>query len=125
MLRNTQTDPTWVGKTYLACALVHKACLMGYSSTYCRLQNLLREIITARADKQSLILLEFLETRYGNKSTLVPAQVPIGHWPENIGDPTLEDAILGRLVHSTRKILLKGESTRKKYSTFMKEVKKA
>jgi DNA replication protein DnaC len=147
------TGPTGVGKTYLACALVHKACLMGHSAVYRRLPNLLREITIARADgsypkkmaayaktslialddwgldrltrEQSLDLLELLEDRHGIKSTLVAAQVPIEHWHEIIGDPTLADAILDRLVHSAHKIQLKGESMRKKYSTLTKEEQKA
>jgi DNA replication protein DnaC len=75
--------------------------------------------------EQSLDLLELLEDRHGLKSTLVAAQVPIDHWHEIIGDPTLADAILDRLVHSAHKIQLKGESLRKKYSTLTKEEQKA
>jgi hypothetical protein len=71
--------------------------------------------------EQSLDLLELLEDRHGLKSTLVAAQVPIDHWHEIIGDPTLADAILDRLVHSAHKIQLKGESMRKKYSTLTQE----
>jgi DNA replication protein DnaC len=120
---------------------------------YRRLPNLLREITIARAEgsypkkmaayaktglialddwgldrltrEQSLDLLELLEDRHGIKSTLVAAQVPIDHWHEIIGDPTLADAILDRLVHSAHKIQLKGESMRKKYSTLTKEEQKA
>jgi DNA replication protein DnaC len=147
------TGPTGVGKTYLACALVHKACLMGYSALYHRLPNLLREITIARADgsypqkmtafakaslialddwgldrltrEQRLDLLELLEDRHGLKSTLVAAQIPLDHWHEIIGDPTLADAILDRLVHSAHKIELKGESMRKKYSTLTQEEQKS
>jgi DNA replication protein DnaC len=147
------TGPTGAGKTYLACALVHKACLMGYSALYRRLPNLLREITIARADgsyakkmaayakaslialddwgldhltrEQSLDLLELLEDRHGLKSTLVAAQVPVDHWHGIIGDPTLADAILDRLVHSAHKIELKGESMRKKYSTLTQEEQKS
>lgn len=146
------TGPTGAGKTYLACALVHKACLMGHSALYHRLPNLLREITIARADgsytkkmaayaktnlialddwglerltrEQALDLLELLEDRHGLKSTLVAAQVPIDHWHEIIGDPTLADAILDRLVHSAHKIELKGESMRKKYSALTREEQK-
>ena len=143
------TGPTGAGKTYLACALVHKACLEGHNALYRRLPNLLREVAMARGDgsypkvmaayaradlialddwgldrltrEQALDLLELLEDRHGLKSTLVAAQVPIDHWHEIIGDPTLADAILDRLVHSAHKIELKGESMRKKYSTLTKE----
>ena len=59
-------------------------------------------------------LLEILEDRHGLKSTLVTSQLPIEHWHEQIGDPTLADAILDRLVHSAHKIKLNGESMRKK-----------
>lgn len=146
------TGPTGAGKTYLACALVHKACLEGYSAVYRRLPNLLRDIAMARADgnyhkkmaayaktnlialddwgldrltrEQALDLLELLEDRHGLKSTLVAAQVPIDHWHEIIGDPTLADAILDRLVHSAHKIELKGESMRKKYSALTQEEQK-
>ena len=58
--------------------------------------------------------LEILEDRHGLKSTLVTSQLPIEHWHEQIGDPTLADAILDRLIHSSHKIKLKGDSTRKK-----------
>lgn len=143
------TGPTGAGKTYLACALVHKACLEGHNALYRRLPNLLREIAISRGDgsypkvmaayaradlialddwgldrltrEQALDLLELLEDRHGLKSTMVAAQVPIDHWHEIIGDPTLADAILDRLVHSAHKIELKGESMRKKYSTLTKE----
>lgn len=147
------TGPTGVGKTYLACAMVHKARLMGHSAIYRRLPNLLGEISIAKADgsypkkmaayakarlialddwgldrltrEQSLDLLELLEDRHGLKSTLVAAQVPVEHWHEIIGDPTLADAILDRLVHSAHRIQFKGESMRKKYSTLTKEDQKA
>ncbi len=135
------TGPTGAGKTYLTCALAHKACLEGYSTIYRRLPNLLRGITIAKVDgsypkkmaalaktsllaldgwgldrltrEQSLDLLDILEDRHGLKSTLVAAQVPIDHWHEIIGDPTLADAILDRLVHSAHRIELKGESMRK------------
>lgn len=137
------TGPTGVGKTYLACALTHKACLEGHPAFYRRLPNLLDELTMARGDgrypnvmatyaradlltlddwglhklnqQQRLDLLELLEDRYGLKSTIVTAQVPVDHWHEIIGDPTLADAILDRLVHNAYKIQLKGESMRKKY----------
>jgi len=137
------TGPTGVGKTYIACALAHKACLEGYPALYRRLPNLLRELAMARGDgrypkvmaayaradllalddwgldklnqEQRLDLLELLEDRYGLKSTIVTAQVPVEQWHDVIGDPTLADAILDRLVHNAYRIQLKGESMRKKY----------
>ncbi|MBW1713193.1 MAG: ATP-binding protein, partial [Deltaproteobacteria bacterium] len=75
--------------------------------------------------EQALDLLELLEDRHGLKSTLVAAQAPIDHWHEIIGDPTLADAILDRLVHSAHKIELKGESMRKKYSALTQEEQKS
>lgn len=137
------TGPTGVGKTYLACAFTHKACLEGYSAQYRRLPKLLAELAVARGDgrypkvmaahaktdllvlddlgidrlsrEERLDLLELLEDRYGLKSTLVAAQIPIDQWHEIIGDPTLADAILDRLVHNAHKIELMGESMRIKY----------
>lgn len=139
------TGPTGAGKTYLACALIHKACLEGYSALYRRLPNLLAELAMARGDgryprimaayakadllamddwgitrltkEQRLDLLELIEDRHALKSTIVAAQVPIDLWHDMIGDPTLADAILDRLVHSAYKMELKGESMRKKYES--------
>lgn len=133
--------PTGVGKTYLACALAHKACLEGYSTLYKRLPALLREMAAAKGDgsypklmnayaktdlmviddwglarfdqEQRLDLLELLEDRYHFRSTLVTSQLPVDQWHEVIGDPTLADAILDRLVHNAYHISLKGESMRK------------
>lgn len=132
---------TGVGKSYLACALAHKACLEGYSAIYMRLPRLFEELRLAKADgrygklmldyaKTNLLvlddwgltpmtdtqrrdLLELLEDRYGRKSTIVTSQLPVTSWHEAIGDPTLADAILDRLVHNAHKIELKGESMRK------------
>ena len=133
--------PTGVGKSYLACALAHKACLEGYSALYLRLPRLFEELRLAKADgrygklmlsyaKTDLLvlddwgltpmtdpqrrdLLELLEDRYGRKSTIVTSQLPVTSWHEAIGDPTLADAILDRIVHNAHKIKLKGESMRK------------
>ncbi len=133
--------PTGVGKSYLACALAHKGCLEGYSALYLRLPRLFEELRLAKADgrygklmlgyaKTDLLvlddwgltpmtdpqrrdLLELLEDRYGRKSTIVTSQLPVTSWHEAIGDPTLADAILDRIVHNAHKIELKGESMRK------------
>ena len=133
--------PTGGGKSYLACALAHKACLEGYTSLYLRLPRLFEELRLAKTDgrygklmldyaKTDLLvlddwglapmtdlqrrdLLELLEDRYGKKSTVVTSQLPVTSWHEAIGDPTLADAILDRLVHNAHKIELKGESMRK------------
>ena len=136
------TGPTGVGKSWLACALGHKACREGYSVLYLRLTRLWRELAVSRGDgrylkllaglaRMDLIilddlgtealgeaerhdLLEILEDRYERRSTLVTSQLPVGHWHETIGDPTMADAILDRLVHNAHKLVLKGESMRKK-----------
>ena len=133
--------PTGVGKSYLGCALGHKAALEGHSTLYLRLPRLFEELRLAKADgrygklmlgyaKTDLLilddwglapmtdlqrrdLLELLEDRYGKKSTIVTSQLPVTAWHEAIGDPTLADAILDRLVHNAYKIELKGESMRK------------
>jgi DNA replication protein DnaC len=136
------TGPTGVGKTYLACAFAQKACREGYSTLYLRMTKLFEDLALAKGDgrylkllasfaKADLLvlddygleqlgrdqrhdLLEILEDRHALKSTLVTSQLPIDHWHEQIGDPTLADAILDRLVHSAHKIKLNGESMRKK-----------
>jgi DNA replication protein DnaC len=136
--------PTGVGKTYLACALAQKACREGYSAVYFRLPRLLHELSIAKADgrydkllagigrtdllvlddwgldkfvkEQRHDLLEILEDRHGLRSTLITSQLPVKHWHEIIADPTLADAILDRLVHNAYKLVLDGESMRKKQS---------
>ena len=135
------TGPTGVGKTWLACALAHKACREGYTAQYVRLTRLLRELTIAKGDGQysklltSLAkvdvlilddwglmklsaenrrdLLEVLEDRHGRRSTIATSQLPIEEWHGVIGDATLADAILDRLVHNAYKINLRGESMRK------------
>jgi len=136
------TGPTGVGKSYLACALAQKACREGYRTLYFRLTRLLQELTMARGDgrygkmlinlaKNDLLviddwglaplddhgrrdILEILEDRHNVRSTLVTSQIPVQNWHEIIGDPTLADAILDRLVHNAYKITLKGESMRKR-----------
>ena len=135
------TGPTGVGKTWLACALAHKACREGYTAQYVRLTRLLRELTIAKGDGQYaklltnlakvdvLILddwglmklsaenrrdlLEVLEDRHGRRSTIATSQLPMDQWHDVIGDATLADAILDRLVHNAYKINLRGESMRK------------
>jgi DNA replication protein DnaC len=139
------TGPTGIGKTWMACALGQKACREGYSALYLRLPRLLQEIPIAKADgrypkfmaslaKADLILLddwglavlsdenrrdllELLEDRHGRRATLVTSQLPLDHWHQALGDPTLADAILDRLVHNAYKIALKGDSMRKRLAT--------
>jgi DNA replication protein DnaC len=135
------TGPTGVGKTFIACALAHKACREGYRALYLRCPRLFQQLSLARADgsygrllarlaKVQLLvlddlglapmndsdrrdLLEVIEDRHGSGSTLVASQLPIEHWHDNIGDPTLADAILDRLIHNAHKITLQGASMRK------------
>ena len=137
--------PTGVGKSYLACALAHKACLEGYTALYLRLPRLFEELRLAKADgrygklmlgyaKTDLLvlddwgltsmtdpqrrdLLELMEDRYGLKSTIITSQLPVTAWHEAIGDPTMADAILDRIVHNAHKIEMKGESMRKSRKT--------
>lgn len=134
--------PTGVGKTWIACALAQQACRQGFSSRYLRAPRLFEDLHLAHADgrfpklmasyaKTDLIvlddwglasldaparrdLLELLDDRHGQRSTLLTSQLPVEHWHEVIGDPTLADAILDRLVHSAYRITLKGESMRKR-----------
>lgn len=136
------TGPTGVGKSWLACALAHKGCQSGYTALYCRLPRLLESLSLARGDgsyakqmsrlaktnvlilddwglgsltsEQRRDLLEILEDRHGSKSTIVTSQVPVDKWHDVIGDPTLADAILDRLVHGAYKFKLDGESMRKR-----------
>lgn len=136
------TGPTGVGKSYLACAFAQKACREGYSAVYIRIGRLFEDLGLARGDgrymkmltglartdllilddfglapltqEQRLDLLEILEDRNGLRSTLVTSQLSVEFWHEQIGDPTLADAILDRLVHNAHTMKLKGDTMRKK-----------
>lgn len=136
--------PTGTGKSFLASALGHKACLEGFTVRYMRCPRLFQELSVAKGDgrylklihqiskSQVLILddwgvspleeghrrdlLEILDDRHQYASTIVTSQLPLKHWHDFIGDPTLADAILDRLIHNAHKIELKGESMRKKKS---------
>ena len=138
------TGPAGVGKTWLACALAHKACRDGYTARYLRLPRLAQELPIAKADgryerllreiaRTNLLilddwglmslddatrrdLLEILDDRHNRKSTLVTSQLPVSRWHEYIGEPTLADAILDRLVHNAYRLELEGESMRKTYA---------
>ena len=137
--------PTGIGKTYLSCALAHRASRVGMSAFYTRSPKLYYALAMARADgsyarmlaklaKTSVLviddlgmaqmteaerndLLEVIEDRHGSASTVITSQLPVEHWHEVIGDPTIADAILDRLVHNAHKITLKGESMRKRKSS--------
>jgi len=135
------TGPTGAGKSYLACALGNKACREGYRVLYYRVSRLFQELAIARGDgrydkllrslartdllvlddwgtapltdEQRRDLFEVTEDRYDCGSTLIAAQLPVKHWHDTIGDPTIADAILDRLIHNAYTITLKGESMRK------------
>jgi DNA replication protein DnaC len=119
--------PAGVGKSWLACALGHTACREDFSVAYHRLPRLFVTLALARTDllilddwgpeklndEQRRDLLEIIEDRYEKRSTIVTSPVPVDHWYDMIGNPTLADAILDRLVHSAYRIELSGESLRK------------
>jgi len=136
------TGPTGVGKTWLACALGHQACREGFPTRALRLPRLLQELplskgdgrypklmtalaktallilddwgLAALSDENRRDLLELLEDRHDRRATLVTSQLPVEHWHEALGNPTLADAMLDRLVHNASKIPLTGESMRKR-----------
>lgn len=136
------TGPTGVGKTFLACALANRACRSGYRSLYLRTTKFYYQMALSRGDgsygktmnKLAKIhvliiddfglapttemerkdLLEIIEERHGSASTIITSQLPVESWHAAIGDPTLADAILDRLVHNAHKINMKGGSMRKK-----------
>lgn len=136
------TGPCGSGKTYIACALGHQACLQGYPVRYYRLSRLLLSLQQAKADgsyhkqlqqlaKTHLLiiddwgletlqpaqrhdLMEIMDDRYTHQATLIISQLPTDQWYASIGDNTLADAILDRLMHNAHRIKLNGESMRKK-----------
>jgi DNA replication protein DnaC len=136
------TGPCGVGKSFLACALGHKACLEGFTVVYTRAERLFEDLALSHADgryarlmayfskKQVLIiddwglsaiseqagkdLLEILEDRHGIHSTIMVSQVSSEHWHKLIPNPTIADAILDRLIHNAHTITIHGDSLRKK-----------
>lgn len=137
----TICGPTGVGKSWLACALGHKACRDNRSVLYQRVPKLFGDLVLARGDGryaritralggvQLLILddwglepldaqarhdlLEILEERYGRRSTIITSQLPVEDWHAVIADPTYADAILDRLVHNAHRLNLSGDSLRR------------
>ncbi len=138
------TGPTGCGKTYLACVLANQACRHGLSVRYFRTSRLLESLSVAHGDgrfprliqqlakidvlvlddwglekmtlSQRNDVLEIMEDRHGLRSTLITSQLPVTQWHKSIGDATLADAILDRLLHNSHKLKLKGESMRKALS---------
>lgn len=139
------TGPTGCGKTYLACALGHQACRLGFTVLYARAPRLFEELRLAHADgtfsrrlkqlarvnvlilddwglntltrAQCQDLMELIDDRHTTASTVITSQLPTRQWHEHLGDATLADAILDRLLHNAHKIHLSGESIRKKKAT--------
>ena len=136
------TGPTGAGKSFIACALGHRACLHGYRTLYFRLPRLLHDLAIARGDgrygkimksisraelliiddwglvkvteQEQMDFLEILEDRYGIHSTIIASQVAHSHWHELMSNPTIADAILDRFIHNAYKIDIVGDSMRKK-----------
>lgn len=136
------TGSTGVGKSFIATAIGYKACTMGYKVMYFSINKLFSKLKMAKADgsylkeidrieKQDLIILddfglqsldnlkrqdfmEIIEDRHGKRSTIIASQLPVSVWHEVIGEQTIADAILDRMVHNSLRIDLKGESLRRK-----------
>lgn len=137
------TGPTGVGKSYIATAIGHQACIYGYKTLYFNFGKLIPVLKLKKADgsylkeikkieKQDililddfglerldtvsrLILLEILEDRHGIRSTIITSQLPVSAWHDVIGDPTISDAICDRIIHNCIRIELDGPSARKIY----------
>lgn len=136
------TGPTGCGKSFLACALAHHACQMGYRTLYFNMTRFIEKVVMAKLEGSylkllavlertplivlddfglqpldqtlKLTLLQMLEDRYARKSIIFTSQLPISKWYNYINDPTLADAIMDRVTSSAIRIDLKGESLRKK-----------
>ncbi len=139
------TGQTGTGKTWLGCAFGHQAARLDHSVLYVRMPRLFEDLAMARLDgrlprlidklarvhllilddwgthslndQQRLDLLEICEERYRRKSILITAQLPVDKWHDLIGEPTIADAILDRVIHNAHRITLKGDSMRKKKNT--------
>ena len=143
------TGSTGIGKSYIASAIGHQACALGYKVLYEHTAKLFARLKMGKADgtylkeilkmeKQELliiddfgiqpldqqsrtILMEIIEDRHGKRSTLFTSQVPVNQWYEVIGEQTIADAILDRIIHDAHRLELKGESMRKKRSILVEE----
>ena len=134
--------PTGIGKSWLGCALAQKACRDGFTILHKRVTELFRELAVAHVDgsigrvllklsrvdvivlddfamaplkdSERRYFLEICDDRYQRRSMILTSQMPVAHWHEQIGDPTIADSILDRLVHNAYRVELSGESIRKK-----------
>jgi len=139
------TGQTGTGKTWLACAFGHQAARLDHTVLYVRIPRLFEDMAMARldgrfpklvdklarvqllilddwgthglTDQQRLDLLELFEERYQRRSTIITAQLPVSGWHDMIGEPTIADAILDRIVHNAHRIDIKGDSMRRKDQT--------
>lgn len=137
--------PTGVGKTYLACACAQLACRQGISTRYFRLSKLLESLRIAHADgsysefinallktkclilddwgidpiepERRADLLEIIDDQYDQRSVIISSQLPVEHWHDYIGNHTIADALLDRIVHQAKTLTLTGESLRKKFDS--------
>jgi DNA replication protein DnaC len=136
------TGSTGIGKSYIASAIGHQACILGYKVLYASTPKLFAKLKMAKADgsyiketakieRQELLifddfgiqpfdaqsraaLMEIIEDRHGKTSLIITSQLPVSKWYDVIGEKTIADAILDRIVHDAHRIELKGESMRKK-----------
>ena len=136
------TGPTGVGKSYIASAIGHQCCQLGFRTIYFNTQKLFSRLHMLKADgsysreiakierydllilddfglqpfdnESRMALMEIIEDRHGRKSTIIASQLPVAKWYEVIGESTIADAILDRMIHTAHRIELKGESRRKK-----------
>ena len=144
------TGSTGIGKSYIASAIGNQACTLGYKVLYANTSKLFSKLKMAKADgsylreiakieRQDLlimddfglqgldgsnrsILLEIIEDRHGNRSTIITSQLPVDQWYEIIGEQTIADAVLDRIVHDAHRIALVGESLRKLKNKIREEV---
>lgn len=135
------TGATGTGKSYLACALAQQACRSGYRVSYRRMPRLIEELALAHADgtytrllgrlakvdvlvlddwgiaplrdQERRDMLEIVEDRHGARATIITSQLPVENWHDYVGDPTIADALLDRVVHNAHRIKLKGPTRRK------------
>jgi DNA replication protein DnaC len=135
------TGATGTGKTYVACALAQQACRKGYRALYRRMPRLFEELTLAHADgtyarllarlakvdvlvlddwglappneRERRDLLEIIDDRHGNRSTVITSQLDSKLWHDQLGDPTIADAVCDRLLHNAHRLVLKGPSRRK------------